>query len=74
MNGFDMIDPDTLEKIKDPFERDKLFLNYLRQINDRLSAMEDGKWIHRGLSMCGGVAGGFAGVLTYWYFFKGALG
>jgi len=78
-NGFDMIDADILEEIKDPAKRDKLFLTYLVQINShfqnckeimepRLVALEKSKMKNTiiGYSVSGitGLVGGVIAVLT----------
>ena len=69
MNGFNR---DTFITA-DRETRDKMLFDMLSELYASVKALEGNKWIHRGLSACGGVVGGFGGVLAYWYFFKGAL-
>ena len=70
MNGFNR---DTFVGA-DRETRDKMLFDMLSELYSSIKSLEKNKWFHRGLSFGGGIIGGFGGVFTYWYFFKGALG
>ncbi len=70
MNGFDMIDREYWMGKMSPEQRDWTMYEYLHTIHARLAVLESRKWVHRGLSLVGGVVGGAGVVMVYWQFFK----
>ncbi len=69
MNGFNR---DTFVSA-DRETRDKMLFDMLGELYSVTKSLEARKWVNWALSLGGGVAGGFAGILTYWKFFKDAM-